>query len=133
MPAAGWKNMTADEIRLARDMHTRSAMTPTEIAEHFGRDRSVSTSRVPRIAPPRRGLPRFELFCRCCLVGRGWGRQFARAWPIPGGPFGRTMSWSVRAGRQAARGRGRRVKLPRGSAGRSLQVLHSVRALMSRS
>ena len=52
MPAAGWKKMTEEEVRLANAWYTEDGLPPSAIAERLGRDKSVLTrcwsSRCPR-------------------------------------------------------------------------------------
>jgi hypothetical protein len=58
MPAAGWKKMSEEEIRLARAWYNDDKEVPSEIAERLGRDKSVITRLlVKKVVRQKQGPP----------------------------------------------------------------------------
>ena len=58
MPAAGWKKMSEDEIRLAKSWYTNDNTPPSEIAARLGRDKSVLTRLLVKQSPRKKqGAP----------------------------------------------------------------------------
>ena len=54
MPASGWKKLSSEEIRLAKEWYLNRGMSPTQIAKQLGRDRSVMTRLLVKQAGRRR-------------------------------------------------------------------------------
>ena len=54
MPAAGWKKMTEEEVRLANAWYTEDGLPPSAIAERLGRDKSVLTRLLVKQVPQKK-------------------------------------------------------------------------------
>jgi hypothetical protein len=58
MPAAGWKKMSEEEIRLAKAWYNDDNEAPSDIAERLGRDKSVITRLlVKKVVRQKQGPP----------------------------------------------------------------------------
>ena len=71
MPAAGWKKLSADEIRLAKRWYEVDELAPSDIAARLGRDKSVMTRllvkqvpRKPQGAPKKLSGARIDLLAK---------------------------------------------------------------------
>ena len=59
MPTTGWKKLSEDEVRLAKQWHEKDKIAPAEIAKRLGRNKSSITRLVAQQLPRKpQGAPR---------------------------------------------------------------------------